>query len=105
MYEKKVTSVEDTRNAINIQSQINYAVQSVIKDLEIDGYVVPSVTVSVKGDTREVWSPEKHFIKIYYHYINFIESTYGLSITEKGIIYELTKYIDYESNWCDIVKW
>lgn len=89
---------ELTKNAVIIQSRVSKAIQKEILSIEKEGYEVPSISVSVKGDIREEWKPEKCYVKNYGNFINYIEDTHGLSITEKGIIFELSRYITFESN-------
>ncbi len=72
---------ELTKNAIIIQSRVNNAVQKEVEAIEKEGFEVPSLSVSVKGDTREEWKPERYYIKGFSNFISYIEETHGLSIT------------------------
>lgn len=95
---KAKDNLDKTRNAIIIQSRISKAIQEEAQLMENEGFEVPSFSVSVKGDTRMEWKPERFYVKVFRDYINFIEDNIGLTTVEKGIIFELSKYITYESN-------
>jgi DNA-binding MarR family transcriptional regulator len=93
-----VVGIEKTRNAMVVHNRIANAVLDEKKRMENEGMVVPSVTVSVKGDDRLLWKPEKYFNKTFKSYIELIRKKYGLSVNELGIIYLLSQCITYESN-------
>lgn len=103
---KKITvnkdNLEKERQAKFIQARLNNAVLTEKERLEDEGYEVPSTSLSVKGDNREVWRPEKYFAKFYMGLLDTIAEEYGLSIEEYGIILLLSKYLNFESNLlCD----
>lgn len=95
---KTKDNINKTKNAVIVQSRINKAIQQEALLMEQQGFEVPSFSVSVKGDTRMDWKPEKLYVKVFHEYINLIEETVGLTVIEKGIIFDLSKYITYESN-------
>lgn len=90
--------LEQARNSILIQSRIANAVSEERKKLEEEGYDVPNTMLYVQGDTREKFEPEKSFTKSFNKKLEEIESIYGFDLTEKGIIYTLSSYINYEDN-------
>ncbi len=95
-------NLEKERQAKFIQARLNNAVLTERERLEDEGYEVPSTSLSVKGDTREHWKPEKYFAKFYMGLLDDIAENFGLSLEEYGIILLLSKYLNFESNLlCD----
>ncbi|WP_105618640.1 hypothetical protein [Vallitalea okinawensis] len=84
---------------IMIQRRLSNAILREKKLLEQEGFDVPSFSVSVKDNYNKIdWKPYKYYNKSYGDYLNEIRDTYGLSMTEVGIIYTLSFYIGYENN-------
>ncbi|MCT4507147.1 MAG: hypothetical protein N4A48_00010 [Tepidibacter sp.] len=90
--------LEKTRYAKFVQSRLNDALEKEKKQLEKEGYEIPNTFISVQGDTRKLWNPEKYFIKFYQSLINDIKANFGLNMTELGIILTLCNHIRYEDN-------
>lgn len=90
--------LEKTRDALLIKRELSNALLERKKILEEKGYDVPNMSLSVQGDTRITWKPEKYYNKNYKSYIEIIKRKYGLNMTEIGIIYTLSYYIGYEDN-------
>lgn len=90
--------LEKKRNAMLVQSRLANAVLEEKKKMESEGVKVPPISISVKGDDRLIWKPEKYYNKTFRSYIEQIRRTQKLTITEIGIIYTLSQYITYESN-------
>ncbi|MBN7575386.1 hypothetical protein C1H57_08190 [Clostridium sp. 2-1] len=90
--------MEKTRNAIAVHNRLANAILEEKKKMEREGMEVPLFSISVKGDTRHPWTPEKYFNKNFKSYIQQIKKTYGLSVAEMGIISILSYHITYENN-------
>jgi hypothetical protein len=90
--------METTRNAIVVHNRLANAILEEKKRMEREGMEVPLFSIYVKGDTRHPWKPEKYFNKNFKSYIEQIKKTYGLSVTEMGIISILSYHITYENN-------
>ena len=95
---EKMSGLEKENHAIYIQRRLSNVVLDEKKKLESEGYEVPNTSLSVQGDTRISWKPEKYFNKSYKAYINEIKDKYELNMTEIGIIYTLSFYIGFENN-------
>ncbi len=91
-------NLEKERLAREIQARLSHAVLKESQQLEHEGIAVPSFSLSVKGDNREVWKPEKYFVKSYFGLLDAIANEFGLSIEERGIISLLSGYLYFESN-------
>ncbi|MCT4508650.1 MAG: hypothetical protein N4A48_07795 [Tepidibacter sp.] len=67
--EKTPASVglKETRHGKLIQSRLNNALFEEKKKLEDEGYEIPNTYLSVQGDTRQYWNPEKYFTKSIHH--------------------------------------
>jgi len=87
-----------SKNAILIHSRLANALSDERKKMEKEGLIVPSISISVQGDTRPVWHPYKYYNKSFRTYIEQLRNEYGLSITEIGIITILSYHITYENN-------
>ncbi len=94
----KKENLDKERLAREIQARLSHAVLKERQQLEDEGVDVPSFSLSVKSDTREVWKPEKYFVKSYLGLLDEIEKEHGLSIEERGIISILSGYLNYEDN-------
>ena len=97
---KAQIGMKKNNDAIMFQRRIGDAALKEKKKLEAEGFDVDalSISVSVLGDNRPLWKPEKYFVKVFKSYIKKINTNYGLSTTEMGIIYTLSNYINYENN-------
>lgn len=99
---KKKTSaeigLEKKRNATMIHNRLANALLEEKKRMEKEGMDVPSISISVRGDDRPLWKPEKYFNKNFKSFIEEIKKIHGLSINEIGIIFTLSQYITYENN-------
>lgn len=95
---KSLEGLKNTRNAIIIHRRLSNAMMEEKKKLETEGFQVPNTSLYVEGDTRISWQPQKYFNKNYKCYLNEIKKTYGLTLTEIGIIYTLSFHIGYEDN-------
>lgn len=101
MMKKKTSAelgMEKKRNAITVHNRLANAVLEEKKRMEKEGLEVPPVTISVKGDDRPLWQPEKYFNKNFKSYLEQIRKVHGLSVTEIGIIFILSQHITYENN-------
>lgn len=86
-------------NKYYIQSRFNNAILEEKQRLIKEGIEVPNVTISVKDYSNRIpWKPEKKYVKFYRGYLNEIKDSYGLNISEMGIIHTLSDYIGYENN-------
>ncbi|WIF94466.1 hypothetical protein [Caminicella sporogenes] len=96
--QKVENCLDKSIHAMFIRNRLSHAVLEEKKRLEREGYFVPNTTLYVQGDTRQKFEPEKHFTKSFKNKIDEIKKEFGLTLTEMGIIYTLSFYINYEDN-------
>ncbi len=89
---------EKQRHALFVHQRLSHALVEEKRRLEKEGYEVPGTTLSVRGDDRLFWQPEKYFSKTYGQYLRYIQEHEGLNVTEMGIIFILMQRIGYENN-------
>lgn len=85
-------------NTLLVHRRLSHALMEEKHRLEQEGYEVPGTTLSVRGDDRLPWQPEKYFSKTYGQYLRYIQEHEGLNVTEMGIIFILIQHIGYESS-------
>lgn len=85
-------------DALFIQERLANTLAKECAKLQGKGYDVPNVSLSVKGDTRPKFEPEKKFTKSFHSELNDIRNEFGLNTMEMGIIYTLLFHIRYEDN-------
>ncbi len=81
-----------------IRDRINMALINSIEELKEEGLEVPSLSLSIQNENIIRFNRSETFIKVFDTYLNKVDTTYGLSLAEKGIISTLISHISYQDN-------
>tara|TARA_Y100000588_G_C14247590_1_gene922083 strand:+ start:1689 stop:2201 length:513 start_codon:yes stop_codon:yes gene_type:complete len=93
-----MSTINSLTNNHNVRNLVNHHLGSYLEQLQEEGYSIPALTVSFKDPSRKQFNTSEKYVKFFEDYLDKIKSSYGLSLTEQGIITTLIKYIGFEDN-------